>query len=449
MRPLNILHVNTMDHGGGAAQLSFNLLEGCNAAGHQAWLAVLKPTRLDPRVYAIANGEHRHPWARLCNSLLRPIAGNRIARAFGRPLSSARVFLGHEDFDFPGSRHLLEDAPVQPDLIHLHNLHGSFFDLSALPELSSRIPTFLTMHDAWLTSGHCSHSFDCDRWRTGCGACPDLTTYPAIRQDATAYNWRRKRSIYAQSRLHIAVPCRWLLDKLQASMLAPAVASVRIIHHGIDLKVFQPGDRAAARRELGWPAEADILLFAAKGIRGNVAKDYRTMLRALEILGARPAAKPLIFIALGDEAPVERIGNAELRFVPHLSDRAAVARHYQAADIYVHAARAEVWGLSITEAMACGLPVVASEVGGIPDQVANGQGGFLAPVGDGFVMAGLIGQLIGDCRLRAEMGRRAQARAQAEFGVERMTRNYLDWYESVLDSHGSGRTANTPIMSSL
>ena len=432
---MRILHINTHDHGGGAAQLAFNLMEGCNAAGHRAWLAVREQTREDARVYAIASDAHRHPWARFCNAVIRPLAGNRLARVVGRPWSTARVLAGHEDFDFPASRHLLADAPEKPDLIHLHNLHGGFFDLRVLPELSRRVPTFLTLHDAWLLSGHCSHSFDCDRWRTGCGACPDLTIYPEVRRDATAYNWRRKQQIFAQSRLHIAVPCRWLMEKLQASMLAPAIVSSRIIHHGIDLAVFQPGDRAQARRELGWPAEADILIFAAKGIRGNVAKDFQTMRRTLEILGARPAARPLLFIALGDDAPTERIGNAELRFVPHLGDRAAVARHYRAADICVHGARAEVWGLSITEAMACGLPVVASAVGGIPDQVAEGQGGFLVPPGDAAAMAERIQRLVGDERLRAEMGRRAQARAHAEFGVQHMTRAYLDWYQEGVGGH--------------
>jgi glycosyltransferase involved in cell wall biosynthesis len=239
------------------------------------------------------------------------------------------------------------------------------------------------------------------------------------------------------------------MDKLQASMLAPAIASSRIIPHGVDLTVFQPSDRLAARRELGWPAEAEVLIFAAKGIRGNAAKDYHTMRAALEILGARPAAGPLWFIALGDDAPTEQIGNAELRFVPHLSDRAAVARHYQAADIYVHGARAEVWGLSITEAMACGLPVVASAVGGIPDQVAEGKGGFLVPPGDAELMAERIRQLLDDSQLRTEMGRKAQARAHAEFGLQHMTQNYLDWYESVLHSHVFSRIENNRALPSL
>ncbi len=425
-----------MDHGGGAAQLAFDLLEGCNAAGHSARLAVREKTGDDARVYAIGNEARRHSWAKFCKWGVQAVGGsNRLARVVGRPWSSARVLMGHEDFDFPGSLHLLEDAPEKPDLIHLHNLHGSFFDLRVLPQLSRAIPTFVTLHDAWLLSGHCSHSFDCERWRTGCGACPDLTIYPEVRRDATAYNWRRKQEIFSHCRLHIAAPCRWLMEKLQGSMLAPAIASSRIIHHGIDLSVFQPGDRAQARRELDLPGDAVILLFAAKGIRGNVAKDYKTMRETLRILGAQAAAKPLVFVALGDDAPTERIGNAELRFVPHLSDRRAVAKYSHAADIYVHGARAEVWGLSITEAMACGLPVVASDVGGIPDQVADGQNGFLIPIGDAVSMAERIQRLVNDERLRAEMGRRALERARGEFGIARMTQEYLGWYESVLTPH--------------
>lgn len=432
MPPLRILHVNTLDQGGGAAQLAYNLFEGCNVAGYPALLAVRQKLRTDERVFAIGNELHRHGWAKFCQRTLRPLAGNRLARLVGRPWSSARVLLGHEDFDFPGTWHLLEDAPEKPDLVHLHNLHGSYFDLRALPWLSRQIPTVVTLHDAWMTSGHCSHSFACERWRTGCGLCPDLTIYPEVRRDATAYNWRRKQKIYAQSRLHVVAPSRWLMNKAQNSMLAPAMVSSRIIPHGIDLAIFRRGDRMQARIDLGLPLDIPILLFAAQGIRNNVAKDYQTMRRAFEIVSGRCASKKLLFLALGETAPSERIGGSELRFIPHASDREVMAKYYQAADFYVHGAKAEVWGLSITEAMACGLPVVASDVGGIPDQVAEGQSGFLVPVGDADGMAERMERLLNNNIMRETMGQQACQRAQTEFGISNMTANYLNYYASVI-----------------
>lgn len=433
MKPLKILHINTTDRGGGAAQLAFNLAEGLNTAGQQSVLAVRAKNSGRDFVRTIENNTRRHVWARICARLFtRSDGSQRLARLIGRPLSTARVLAGQEDFDFPGTWNVLDDKDFQPDVIHLHNLHGSYFDLRALPWLSHAIPTVVTLHDAWLVSGHCSHSFGCERWRTGCGQCPDLSIYPAIRRDASASNWRRKQEIYAASRLHVVAPARALMDIAEQSILAPAIASSRIIPHGIDLTVFKPGDRAEARGGLGLPNDATILMFAAAGIRQNIWKDYQTMRRAFEMVGVRTGTTRLIFLAVGEEAPTEAMGGNELRFIPHSSDRALLAKYYQASDLYVHGARAEAWGLTITEAMACGLPVVASDVGGIPDQVAEGESGFLVPVGDDQLMARRIAMLLDNPSRRAEIGRWACNRAHAEFGIAHMTENYLGFYRTVL-----------------
>ncbi len=74
------------------------------------------------------------------------------------------------------------DTPAQ--IVQCHNLHGGYFDLRALQWLSARVPTLLTLHDMWTLTGHCAHALGCDRWRTGCGRCPDLKLDPAIRADA-------------------------------------------------------------------------------------------------------------------------------------------------------------------------------------------------------------------------------------------------------------------------
>src|SRR5207249_2562667 len=135
----------------------------------------------------------------------------RIAGALADPAARIDYHLGREDFRFPGTRELLSLTPEPPDVFHAHNLHGGYFDLRLLPALSRRSPFVLTLHDAWLLSGHCAHSLDCERWLGGCGACPDLSLYPAVKRDATAQNWQQKRRIYADARLHVATPSRWLM----------------------------------------------------------------------------------------------------------------------------------------------------------------------------------------------------------------------------------------------
>src|SRR5204862_2786030 len=112
---------------------------------------------------------------------------------------------------------------------------------------SHQVPLVLTLHDGWLLSGHCAHSLDCERWTIGCGHCPDLTLDPAIRRDATAYNWRRKHELFKNSRLYIATPSRWLMQKVERSMLATYVLGARIIPNGVDLPIFHPADQQAAR----------------------------------------------------------------------------------------------------------------------------------------------------------------------------------------------------------
>jgi glycosyltransferase involved in cell wall biosynthesis len=356
-----------------------------------------------------------------------------------------------EDFSYPRTRHLLSLPPHRPDIVHCHNLHGSYFDLRSLPWLSHEVPVILHLHDAWLLSGHCAHSFDCERWKIGCGQCPDLSLYPAVERDATAYNWRRKRKIFARSRLYVTTPSEWLMGKVQQSILAPVMQSARVIPNSVDLSIFRPEDRLGARTKLNISRDAKVLLFTANGIRKNVWKDYETMRGSVATIAHRMRAHHLIFIALGEDAPTERIGQAEVRFIPYQKDRSAVARYCQAADIYIHAARAEVWGLAITEALACGTPVVATGVGGIPEQVKGldlpqfslwnagvnryGKGeatGILVPCRDGQAMAASIEVLLRDDSLRRQLGENAARDASARFSMNGQTEEFLAWYRAIL-----------------
>ena len=222
------------------------------------------------------------------------------------------------------------------------------------------------------------------------------------------------------------------MDKVNQSMLKTGIIAQKVIPNGVDQSVFHPADQRVARNSLNLPHSVKILLFTANGIRKNIWKDYHSLQSTLTQISA--TGIPVLCIALGETAHSEHIGNVEIRFVPYQRDPHIVARYFQAADIYVHPARAEVWGLTITEALSCGIPVVASDVGGIPEQIHEGKTGFLVPVGDAAEMAEKILLLMKNEELRQQMGQQAAKDAVQRFGLERMTADYLALYQRIINT---------------
>jgi glycosyltransferase involved in cell wall biosynthesis len=451
-RTLTILSVNSADVGGGAERVGRELHESYAAAGEDAWLAVGSKRGRDPRTVEIPNRAHRSAWARAwmraADALPQRGAGFRTARALrevvAEPARWAARRQGREDFAFPGTATLLELPSRPPDVLHLHNLHGGYFDLRELPSLTARVPAVLSVHDAWLLSGHCAHSFDCGRWETGCGECPMLWIHPAVPRDATGFNWIRKRDIFARSALHVAAPCEWLADRVRRSILMPAVRELRVIPFGVNLDAFSPEDKAAARADLGLdPARAVFLTFA-NSLRPRSWKDSGAFREALGRLSG--AAANAQWLALGESGPDEQVGAVRIRFVGSETDDRKLARWYSAADAYVHPARADTFPLMVLEALACGTPVVATAVGGIPEQIVSGAfgpgarvsagtdraTGALVPPGDGRALAAAIAGIAElDAAARAMLSANAARDARTRFDARRHQREYLELLRDV------------------
>ena len=229
--PMRVLQVNLLDGRGGAAQVAWNLHCAYRARGLSSYIAVSRKLGGDQDVLEIPHEKYKPAYTRYLFRLGRKletlsVQGPRIGLGrlggylvwLSEGAARLEVYRGREDFYAPGTKHLLELFKAPVNILHLHNLHKdwntdrrSYFDLRALPWLSRRVPVVLTLHDAWLLSGHCAHSMGCERWITGCGTCPDLDSYPALRRDGTAYNWKRKQAIFAQSRLYVTTPSQWLM----------------------------------------------------------------------------------------------------------------------------------------------------------------------------------------------------------------------------------------------
>jgi glycosyltransferase involved in cell wall biosynthesis len=406
----SILQVNTSDRGGGAESVALALHRAYLARGIAAALAVGIARTTEDGVVPI--GEHRS------------VRG----RALRDPRVAVDVIRGREDFRHPASRNVLDLSPQPPSVLHLHNLHGAYFDLRALPDLSARQPTVVTMHDEWLFTGHCAYTLGCDRWQEACGSCPHLDVYPGLRVDGTAGNRRRKAALYERSRLHVVCPSAWLLERAQRSALAPAIASARVIPNGVDLGMFSPGDRDEARGLLDLPLDAHVLVFAAQGARTNPYKDFATLRAALELVGAGPGPN-VVAVALGERAADERLGRVLLRSETFV-ERLRVAAFLRAADLYVHVTRADNHPLAVLEALACGVPVVAARVGGIGEQLREETGVLVEP-GDPMALASVVTELLADDARRRRMGAEAIEDARGRFGLDSQVGSYLDLYREL------------------
>jgi glycosyltransferase involved in cell wall biosynthesis len=439
---LMVLQVSTSAIGGGAERVAMSLHEEYLARGIDSWLAV-GAGEGTPGTLLIPNDARRTAWARtLLPSAARLNVGapprrsprglaNRALRIAAEPGRFVRVFFGHEDFDFPGTAALLRELVADADVLHLHNLHGYYFDLRELPRLSNAVPTILTMHDAWLLTGHCAHPFDCQRWKTGCGECPYPGTYPPMARDASADNWLAKRELLKRSQLHLAVPSHWLMDMVEQSGLLGESADARVVPNGIDTRLFRPGDKAEARASLGLPQGKEIILFAANALRDNPYKDFQSLMGALPIV-ARARGERLQLVALGGISEGAHLPGVEILALPFESDPARVAEYFRAADLYIHPSRADNLPLAVMEAMACGTPVVASRVGGIPEIVEDGVTGTLVDVGAVDEMANAIITLLEDEPRRRAFAEAGVARVGERFSFERQVDAYLDWYVELL-----------------
>jgi glycosyltransferase involved in cell wall biosynthesis len=437
MKKRRILEVSTYDSHGGAAHDCWQLFCGFRRRGHAAFIAAGRKLSEDPAVFQI------HPDG---PAIEKAFAQDALLSPAERDLRRQDTARGLEDFRFPASRRILDMVPEYPDVVHCHNLHGGYFDLGWLPELSARTPVVLTLHDAWLLAGNCAHSFTCERWLVGCGDCPNIRIYPGLQADGTAANFTRKRCIYSRSRLRVATPCQWLMDKVKRSILAEGMVEGRVIPHGLDRSIFRPGDRREARKLLGLPEEGLILLFSADNVRGNIWKNFKILRDAVGIFASQ--GREVLFVALGEDSPEERLGPAVIRFVPFERDVTRVAAFFQAADVYLHAARADTFPFVVLEALACGTPVAATAVGGIPEQIKGLAGlpgadaratwgreqatGALVPEGDAMAMAQTLSALADQPDLRAVMGRNADADAALRFDIERELDDYLAWYHEIL-----------------
>ncbi len=207
--------------------------------------------------------------------------------------------------------------------------------------------------------------------------------------------------------------------------------AINVLYNGVDGQEFspQPQARDPVRLRLGIPKVAFVI-----GSVGRMVplKDFTTLLKAAEVLAPETPNLHLVLVGSGPELSRLQDYAANSRQLtgrvvfPGAVDH--VADLLNAMDIFVLPSLMEGMSIALLEALAVGLPAVATRVGGNPEVVAEGECGYLFAPQD---VAGLVSQLrtlLRDSRLRTDFGRAARERALQHFSLERMLRRYRDLY---------------------
>jgi glycosyltransferase involved in cell wall biosynthesis len=278
-----------------------------------------------------------------------------------------------------------------------------------LETLPRRIGVMISVHDMWHITGGCFLYRGCDRYTSEigpCDSCPILR-WPAKRLLANSAHSRKLRA-YRNSGARMVANSHWLAERASRSAIAEACGGVRVIPPGIDLKVFKPYDKELCRKQLGLPTDAFVLVTGGASLK-DTNKNVPWLLEQLSFL---PELGKVIVLAFGEGAvPVP--DRLNVRFQGVIRDRCNLARLFAAADVFVTASLMETYGLTLVEAMACGIPVVAFRVGGIPEAAPEGQAAILCELLDGAALLGAITSLRKSPELREKLGRSAHETAHS------------------------------------
>ena len=318
---------------------------------------------------------------------------------------------------------------IQPDIIHLHNIHGYYINYRILFEYlrTTETPVVWTLHDFWTMTGHCAwfDSIDCERWKTVCYACPLTGEYPkTIDLDRSKRNYMLKKKLFTSlSNMIVAPVSQWLENIVQESFLN--CYPCQVINNGIDISVFSPL-QSTLRSELG-VGEKIVLLGVA-----SIWEERKGLHDFIKLAGILPESYRIILIGVNDSQrdslPDNIIG------VTRTDSQRELAKYYSMADVFVNPTYSDNFPTTNLEALACGTPIVTYRTGGSPEAVTEDTG-LVVDKGDfdGLVVA--IEKIIK--KGKSHYSNACRQRAVSFYNKNDRFEDYIKLYDSLILNHKS------------
>lgn len=263
----------------------------------------------------------------------------------------------------------LKDA----DIIHLHWISGSFIDLKSLKKLNK--PIVYTCHDSLPFTGGCHVKYKCENYKTGCGNCRMLNSNKL--KDISYYINKRKEDIYRDLDLAFICPSNWINKQLKESNVCNSKKSY-VIGNTLDFDIFNIKSNNSFK-EL--ESNKIKVLFGAVDPKGVEYKGYSIIIEFIKKLKRdnKELLDKMQFVVFGT-SDIEEIKNLGVNCtaIGEIKSQEKLANLYNDCDILLYPSLEDNLPNVVMESLACGLPVVAFNIGGISDLVKHKKNGYLA-----------------------------------------------------------------------
>ncbi len=314
------------------------------------------------------------------------------------------------------------------DLIHLHNLHGYYLNLSFVNFLKKMsIPVIWTLHDGWSMTGRCAYCFDCEKWEVGCGNCPDLSLYPKTFIDTSSFMWKKKKNYFLSGWNPIIIcPSQWLADRVKESYLKEY--QVKVIPNAVDIGAFKSKNKNTIRKKYGIPIGKKVILCLAADLEDE-RKGVKYFFESLKYI----TANNWMVVTVGKVTNYDKIKeiDIEIKQMGYINDKDEISDVYNIADIFCISSLDDNFPTTVLEAMACGIPVVGFNVGGIPEQVTE-ECGIIVKSKDVKALGKAMERLLANDEMRKNFGENCRKRVLQNYSIEKFTDDYVGLYNEVL-----------------
>ncbi|SFO88573.1 glycosyltransferase [Prevotella sp. tf2-5] len=285
---------------------------------------------------------------------------------------ASRIFDNHGLMSVGATKKLIDYIrQINPDIIHLHNIHGYYLNYPLLFEYLSKYgkPVVWTLHDCWTFTGHCAHYMfaNCEKWKTECNNCPLLSNYPAsMLFDRSKKNFQQKKqSFLSVDNLTLVPVSKWLEGELRQSFFK--TKNIHLIQNGIDVQRFTPiGQKDNILAKYGIPQNKKVILGVASNWYRKGLDDFIAIRHML------PNDYHIILVGLSKKDKKKLPNNIiGIMRTENIDELVAL---YSACDVFFNPTWEDNFPTTNLEAMACGTPVITYNTGGSPEVITPETG---------------------------------------------------------------------------